>query len=409
MNATGTASPRIAIAGAGIGGLCTALALLQRGFAVDVYEQASQLGEVGAGLQLSPNGTRVLRALGLEAALATLVCEAARKEVRHYASGRRWKLFDLGADCRARFGAPYWMVHRGDLHRVLLDAVRAAAPRAIRLHARVVRAQTQNTGVRITLADGTLQYADALIACDGVHSALRQQLLGEDRARFTGLLAWRGLVPMQALPAHLRMAPGEAVGTNWVGPGAHVITYPLRGGALMNVVGIVERSDWQGESWTQAGSADELLRDFAGWHDDVQTLMRAIAQPFKWALLGRTPRTGWAQGRVCLLGDAAHPTLPFLAQGANMALEDAAAMAQCLAPSLQQPAGLAEALQRFEALRWQRTADIVNRSADNAARFHNPRLSDLAFAEAYIDSEWDSEKVRTRYDWLFEHDALAIA
>jgi len=175
------------------------------------------------------------------------------------------------------------------------------------------------------------------------------------------------------------------------------------------VVGIVERSDWQGESWTQAGSADELLRDFAGWHDDVQTLMRAIAQPFKWALLGRTPRTGWAQGRVCLLGDAAHPTLPFLAQGANMALEDAAAMAQCLAPCLRQPAGLAEALQRFEALRWQRTADIVNRSADNAARFHNPRLSDLAFAEAYIDSEWDSEKVRTRYDWLFEHDALAIA
>ena len=400
-----TGAIRIAIAGAGIGGLCTALALRRRGFAVEVYEQAAQLGEVGAGLQLSPNGTRVLRRLGLEAALQPWVCEAARKEVRHYASGRRWKLFDLGADCRARFGAPYWMVHRGDLHRVLLQALQAADPRAVQLNARVVNAVTQGETVRFTLADGSQREAHALIACDGVHSALRRQLLGEDEARFTGLLAWRGLVPMQRLPEHLRTRADAHVGTNWVGPGAHVITYPVRAGALMNVVGIVERSDWQGESWTQPGDVEELLRDFHTWHEDVRTLMSAIDQPFKWALLGRPPRQGWAQGRVCLLGDAAHPTLPFLAQGANMALEDAVVLADCLAGE----ASVEQGLQRFEALRWQRTADIVNRSADNAARFHNPALADPAFAVAYIDREWDSEKVRHRYDWLFEYDAMTAA
>ena len=396
---------RIAIAGAGIGGLCTALALRQRGFAVEVYEQAGQLGEVGAGLQLSPNGTRVLRSLGQEATLQPWVCEAARKEVRHYANGRRWKLFDLGADCRARFGAPYWMVHRGDLHRVLLQALQAQDPRAVKLGARVVDAVTQGDRVRFTLADGSWREAHALIACDGVHSVLRRQLLGDDAARFTGLLAWRGLVPMTALPEHLRTRAGEHVGTNWVGPGAHVITYPVRAGALMNVVGIVERSDWQAESWTQPGTVDELLQDFHAWHEDVHTLMGAIEQPFKWALLGRQPRRGWAQGRICLSGDAAHPTLPFLAQGANMALEDAMVMADCLAGG----GSVEQGLQRFETLRWQRTADIVNRSADNAARFHNPALADPSFAEAYIDREWDSEKVRHRYDWLFEYDAMTAA
>jgi salicylate hydroxylase len=396
---------RIAIAGAGIAGLCTALALRQRGCAVELYEQAGQLGEVGAGLQLSPNGTRVLRSLGLEEALQPWVCEAARKEVRHYAHGRRWKLFDLGADCRERFGAPYWMVHRGDLYRVLLQALQAQDPRAVRLDARVVRAVNQGEGVLFTLADGSSGEADALLACDGVHSVLRGQLLGEDEARFTGLLAWRGLVPMQALPEHLRTRAGEHVGTNWVGPGAHVITYPVRAGALMNVVGIVERSDWQAESWTQPGTVAELLQDFSKWHADVRSLMGAIDQPFKWALLGRKPRRGWGQGRVCLLGDAAHPTLPFLAQGANMALEDAVVMAECLAGE----GSVEQGVQRFEALRWQRTADIVNRSADNASRFHNPALADPAFATAYIDQEWDSDKVRHRYDWLFEYDATSAA
>lgn len=391
---------RIAIAGAGIAGLTTALALLQQGFKVDVFEQASQLGELGAGLQISPNGSRVLLALGLGDALQRCVSQARGKEIRMWNTGQRWKLFDLGNDCLARFGAPYWMVHRGDLHRILLDAFEARSDRPVRLNSRVVKARSTVAGVSFELNDGSQHSARALLAADGVHSLLREQLLGEDKAQFTGLLAWRGLVPLERVSEHLR----AQVGTNWVGPGAHVITYPVRAGQLMNVVGIIEREGWRSESWTERGTHAELLQDFGHWHADVCELMSAIEQPFKWALLGRAPQIGWAQGNICLLGDAAHPTLPFLAQGANMAIEDAAVMARCLA--LDEPTE--NALARFEKLRWQRTADIVNRSRDNAQRFHNPQLSDPAKAVDYVSSEWEPEKVRRRYDWMFEYDPLRV-
>jgi len=392
---------RIAIAGAGIAGLTTALALLQQGFKVDVYEQASQLGEVGAGLQISPNGTRVLQSLGLEKELLPVVCQAKGKEIRMWNTGQRWKLFDLGDDCLSRFGAPYWMLHRGDLHKILLEAFNARSDKPVRLNARVVSAQSTASGAGFELQDGSQHHAFGLIAADGVHSVLREKLLGEDKAQFTGLLAWRGLVPIDGISSHLQ----AQVGTNWVGPGAHVITYPVRGGQLMNVVGIIEKDGWRGESWTEQGTHEELLEDFGHWHEDVGELMRKIEQPFKWALLGRSPQRGWAQGSICLAGDSAHPTLPFLAQGANMAIEDAAVMARCL--SLQDTA--LEAFAQFESLRWQRTADIVNRSSDNAKRFHNPQLSDADKAVDYVSAEWEPEKVRRRYDWLFEYDALKLA
>lgn len=395
-----TRSKRIAIAGAGIAGLTTALALLQQGFEVDVFEQAAQLGELGAGLQISPNGSKVLQSLGLGDALQACVCQARGKEIRMWNTGQRWKLFDLGDDCLARFGAPYWMVHRGDLHRVLLDAFQTRSDRPVRLNARVVNARSTASGVSLALSDGSQHSASGLLAADGVHSVLREQLLGEDKAQFTGLLAWRGLVPVACVSTHLQ----AQVGTNWVGPGAHVITYPVRGGQLMNVVGIIEREGWRSESWTEPGTHAELLQDFGHWHADVRELMSAIEQPFKWALLGRAPQTGWAQGNICLLGDAAHPTLPFLAQGANMAIEDAVVMARCLAAD----ASPAQAFTHFEKLRWQRTADIVNRSRDNAQRFHNPQLSDPARAVDYVSSEWEPEKVRRRYDWLFEYDPLKV-
>jgi salicylate hydroxylase len=171
----------------------------------------------------------------------------------------------------------------------------------------------------------------------------------------------------------------------------------------MNVVGIIERDDWRHESWNQTGTHTELLADFAAWHDDVHTLMRSIEQPFKWALLGRQPLSAYAQGNVCLMGDAAHPTLPFLAQGANMAIEDGAVMARCLSSGLN-----AQSLLAFERARLDRTTLIVNRSLENAGRFHNPVLADVAQAQTYIDREWQSDKVRTRYDWLFEYDPLSV-
>ncbi len=393
----------VIIAGAGVAGLVTALSLDQRGIPFHLYEQVAQLAEVGAGLQLSPNGTRVLIDLGLEDAMRQVICEAERKEVRHGLSGQTWKLFDLGQDCRDRFGAPYWFVHRGDFQQVLLAALHQRDPQALNVGVGVQSVIPQDDHVVVRLSNGQSVLGCAVLGCDGVHSKLRNALVPNDPVQFTGLMAWRGLVPMQALPDHLRVTEQQAVGTNWVGPGAHVITYPLRRARLMNVVGIIERDDWRHESWNQTGSHDELLADFANWHPDVHALMRGIEQPFKWALVGRPPLAHLTQGRVALMGDAAHPTLPFLAQGANMAIEDGAVMARCLSA-----APVPEALSAFERVRLQRTTLIVNRSLDNAGRFHNPILADVAQAESYIDREWQPEKVRTRYDWLFEYDPLSV-
>lgn len=391
---------KVLIAGAGIGGLTAALALLGRGFDVEVLEQAEELREIGAGLQIAANGTRVLIGLGLEEALSRVAVVPVGKEVRLWNTSRTWKLFDLGEDSIRRFGAPYWMVHRGDLHRVLLDAVESARPGAVVRGARVVGVRDAGGRPVLDLADGRVVEGDIVIGADGIHSAVRRTLFGEDRPVFTGLLAWRGVVPTADLPADLT----RLVGTNWIGPGGHVVTYPLRSGRLLNFVGLVERDDWRAESWTDPGTREECAADFPGWHPLVHAIIERIPTPYKWALLGREPLPRWSEGSISLLGDAAHPTLPALAQGANMAIEDGVVLARCLAESADGPT----ALRRYEAARLDRTAAIVRGSADNMRRFHNPLLADPVEGAAYIDREWQPERVRTRYDWLFEYDAWTV-
>lgn len=392
---------RIAISGAGIGGLTAALALLQRGFQVEVFEQANAFGEVGAGIQLSANGTRCLFALGLQQDMLRCASQPSAKEIRHWSSGDTWRLFDLGAESVERYGSPYLMMHRADLHGVLVRAIQAIRPGALHLNARLIALAQDDEGVELRFEDGTVLRADALIGADGVHSRVRHVLHGDDDPRYTGCMAWRGVMPAAALPDHLR----RPVGTNWVGPGAHVITYPLRNGELMNFVGIVERAAWQKESWTEQGSVDECRADFTGWHADVLAMVDRLGKPYKWALMGRAPLPQWGRGRVTLLGDACHPTLPFLAQGAMMAIEDGVVLARCLDGCPDDPA---TALQRYERLRHARTSAIVLKSAENARRFHNPALASPEGAHAYIDAEWAADKVRARYDWLFEYDALSV-
>jgi salicylate hydroxylase len=392
---------QVIVSGAGIAGLAAALALKQRGVGVTVLEQAVRLSEVGAGLQIAPNGSRVLQALGLADAIEAVACEAAAKEVRLWNTGRRWPLFDLGADARKRFGAPYWMLHRGDLHQVLRAAFEAAAPGALQTGVRVEHAHTIGNGVRVTAADGRTFEADVLVAADGVHSTQRRAAFGDGAAHFTGLMAWRGVVPTSRLAPELR----EPVGVNWVGPGGHVITYPLRRAELLNVVAIVEKPEWRSESWSDAGTLDQVHGDLTGWHADIHRLIDAMDTPFRWALLSRPALKDWVDGRSVLIGDAAHPTLPFLAQGANMALEDALLLARCLTEMDDTPSALA----RFVALRLPRTTRIVQGAADNTQRFHNPRLADPEAAVAYIDREWEPTRVRQRYDWLFEHDVTRLS
>jgi salicylate hydroxylase len=381
--------------------LTAALALLKKGFDVTVLEQAQALREIGAGVQLSPNATRVLYRLGVGDPLEGLACEPLGKQVRLWNTGQSWRLFDLGAQSRELYGFPYFTLHRADLHAALADGVRAMSADAIRLGEKVESIQQEAGTVAVRTSSGTTYEADLLIGADGVHSTVRRALFGPDEPVFSGVMAWRGVIDATLLPEHLR----TPYGVNWVGPGAHVIHYPLRDSKLINFVGAIERDGWQVESWSERGTLDECLHDFAGWHEDVRTLISAIDIPYKWALMVRAPMTGWTQGNATLLGDACHPTLPFLAQGAGMAIEDGYLLARCLE---QHGADLDRALRRYGELRLERTSRVVQGSAANATRFHNPQLAHAEGAAAYVDREWSEERVKERYNWLFEYDVDAV-
>ena len=251
--------PRILIAGAGIGGIVAALALLQRGFDVALYEQAAELRELGAGVQISPNGSRVLRELGLVPAMEAIASVPTAKEMRLFNTGQAWRVQDLGANAVARYGSPYWLVHRGDFHPVLVQALAERAPDAVRVGARCIDFEQDADGVTLLLEDGERVRGDVLIGADGVHSRIREALFGGARATFTGFMAWRGVVPMDRLPARLR----QQYGMTWIGPHGHVVTYPLRRGELLNFVTAIERDDWLIESWSEAGTVEECRRDFA--------------------------------------------------------------------------------------------------------------------------------------------------
>ena len=392
----------ILIAGGGIGGAAAALALLKKGHAVEVYEQAPALAEVGAGVQISPNGARALDTLGVFRDLAALSCKPEKKQFRLWNNGTAWPMFDLGETVMADYGYPYLTVYRPDLLDVLVAGVRAIDPDAIRLGKRAVGYVQDEDGVTLTPEDGTTARGRALIGADGVRSAIRTQTWGVDNPVFSGMVTWRGVVPMELLPAHLQ----AMVGNTWIGPGGHVVTYPLRGGKLLNFVATIDRDDWREEAWNIVGTAEECAADFAGWHPDVHAVIRVAPKLFKWALMVRDPMPAWTKGRVTLLGDACHPTLPFLAQGAVMAIEDGVVLARCLEAL---PDDLPGALKRYEEARVERTRKMVLGARDNTDRFHSKELRTEEEARRYLEREWSKAPIRDRYHWLYTYKADEVA
>jgi salicylate hydroxylase len=359
------------------------------------------LRELGAGVQISANGTRVLHALGLQSALEKVQVLPAGKILRLWDTGESFKLFDLGAESVKRYGSPYITMHRGDLHEVLARAVQAAKPGVVHLNHKVVGISETPDAVELKFETGAPVTAKLAIGADGVHSRLRETLFGTAKPQFCGIIAWRGVVPMDKVPPAAR-----TLATQWVGPGGHVVYYPLRAGTLLNIVGLRDRSDWTGEGWNVRGTTEELLNDFRGWNEELLTLFGNIEVPYKWALALRPVMPAWSRGRCTLLGDACHPMVPFLAQGAVMALEDGFVLARCLE---KYPQDHATAFAHYEEARRERANKVATDSAGMIPRLHSHTLSNARDAQAHVAREFEQARLSDRYDWIYSHDAAAVA
>jgi salicylate hydroxylase len=395
MNTAGQTS--IAIVGGGIGGLAAAASLLRAGLDVQVYEQASALGEVGAGINIGPNASRILHRLGIAETLARTGIKPVTFDQRRWDDGRILLRAPLGEEVETTFGAPYYTLHRGDLHRAIASAVPAD-----RLHLghRFTGLLDHGDRVEAHFENGACISADALIGADGIHSVVRHSLFGPEQPRFTGCVAYRGLVPARRL-RHLDLELRNQI---WMGPDRHFVHYFVSAGKLVNFVAVTEEDNWLRESWVDRGEVADALAAFAGWHDQVLSIIGAADETYKWALFDRSPLPRWSAGRVTLLGDACHPMLPFMGQGAAQAIEDGATLAGCL---LKLPSDFAAALRLYERLRLPRASRLQAMSATNKTRFHLPdgqaqKERDAEMAAGTTDWAWAA------IAWLFEHDAEAI-
>jgi salicylate hydroxylase len=380
--------------------MAAALALARAGWEVELCEEAAAPGEVGAGLQMSPNAAKVLRWLGVLDRVMERAFQPQAAELRDGQTGAVIYSAALGQAAEARWGAPYLQVHRADLLAALTEAARDAGAH-IRGNSRVAGFVIRPEGPAVKLAGGEDLTGDLLIGADGIRSVLRSQINGPEEPEFTGKIAWRGTLPAERLPEGLV----EPKATVWAGPGRHLVTYLLRGGKQVNFVAAEERAEWTAEGWSAPGDPDLLRRAFAGWHKSVTTLLEHVDSTFIWGLFGRPEQVRWVQGPVVLIGDAAHPMVPFLAQGAAMGLEDVAVLLR----ELQTGLDLEEVLLAYEERRWQRVTKVQHRSQSNGELLHRKpglmRSGHLGLISAV--SRIAPGFAAGQLDWLYGYDATA--
>lgn len=348
-------TPSIAIVGAGIGGLTAAATLRGVGIDAHVYEQASRFARIGAGIQMTPNAMRVLRGIGLEDHLVRIAFRPTEMRNREWDTGELTFELPLGDTSEARYGAPYLLLHRGDLHEALTRVVPAECVHRDR---RLLDLREEPDGVRLEFADGSTARADAVLGADGVHSVVRELLLGPEAPRFTGRVAYRTVYPVELLGG-LRVDPS----CKWWGPDRHIVIYYISGGREVYFTTSVPEADWQVESWSATGSLHDLRAAFEGFHPHVRAVLDACPHVHKWAIFERDPLPAWHSARVALLGDACHPMTPYMAQGAAASMEDAAVLARCLegAP----PEEVPDAFARYEGARKPRTSELQLESRAN--------------------------------------------
>ncbi|MEO0996989.1 MAG: FAD-dependent monooxygenase [Pseudomonadota bacterium] len=350
-----SSGPRIAVIGAGIGGAALALALARSGRKVKVYEQAPELREVGAGISLSPNAVKGLRYLGIGAAVDAAADEPPVQLTRHFQTGEILVNIDR-SNAREEFGAPYLQMHRADLHTLITESLLAIDSGSIELGKRFQSVDGDISGYRLEFADGSRAGADLVVGADGLKSRLRENVFGESAPEFSGFIAWRGLLPTAALGDY-ELPEGSAV---FVARGRLFVRYPVRRGRLQNFVAFSMADEWSAEGWSQTGPA-ELLRDmFADFHAEVTTLLGRYEQQrvHKWGLFARQPLPEWVRGRITVLGDAAHPMLPWFGQGAATSIEDAVVLARALT----EIDDVDDALRRYEAGRRERVTRVHEES-----------------------------------------------
>ena len=394
-------SPKAIIVGGGIGGLSAAICLSLMGWRVRVLEQAAKISEIGAGVQISPNGVKILDKIGVMPRLEVDLFEPESIEIRMGISGRRLLDLPIKAVATHRWGARYIQIHRVDLIAALSARLSELQSNALQTGAKVTSYRQTEEGADVVLADNSVVSGNLGIGADGIHSTIRHQMLGPDVPRFTGNIAWRALVPVARLGD---LAP-PPTGCIWAGRHKHAVTTRVRAGTVVNFVGIVEQTNWQQENWKTEGAKNDALSDFQGWDPRILAVIQESDNLHKWALFDRAPLPQWHEKHVVLLGDSAHPMLPSMAQGAVQSIEDAYVLTQCLKANHK---GIPSACSAYFDQRIKRTARVQQVSAQNLKLFHKSTLPAQLFSYVpiWVAGKFAPGLVQRRNDWLYGENLI---